>query len=52
MKMGPETKALVPAEMVQRVKEFNAEIQRIGDYEYDPTRPKPKEKKEETTQGS
>jgi HEAT repeat protein len=51
MKMGPETKALVPAEMVQRVKEFNAEIQRIGDYEYDPTRPKPKEKKEATTQG-
>ena len=46
MKMGPETKALVPPEMVRRVEEFNAALGDIDtDYEADPTRPKPKVKK-------
>lgn len=50
MRMGPETKALVPPEMVRRVEEFNAMFGGIGtDYEADPTRPKPKVKKVKTT---
>lgn len=48
MQMGPETKALVPPEMVRRVTEYNAWLKsmgpKIGD-EDDPTRPKPKAKK-------
>lgn len=47
MEMGPETKALVPPEMVKRVEEYNAMFQGIGnDYNVDDTRPKLKEKKE------
>jgi hypothetical protein len=52
MKMGPETKALVPAEMVRRVEEFNSMIRGLGtEYDTDPTKPKPKEKNETTVLG-
>lgn len=48
MKMGPETKALVPPEMVKRVEEFYRMIEGSGrGYEVDETKPKPKEKKKE-----
>jgi HEAT repeat protein len=52
MKMGPETRSLVPPEMAKRVEEFNASVADIGaDYRVDETRPKPKEKKEEAAPG-
>lgn len=52
MKMGPETKALVPPEMAKRVEEFNAAVADIGaDYRVDETKPKSKEKKEAAAPG-
>jgi HEAT repeat protein len=47
MRMGPETRALVPPEMAKRVEDFYKMVEGIGgDYRADETRPKPKEKKE------
>jgi HEAT repeat protein len=47
IKMGPETKALVPPQMVKRVEEFNRMIRSLDrSSEIDETKPKPKEKKE------
>lgn len=44
MIMGPETRALVPPEMVQKVEEYNAAITGDVHIDDDPTKPKPKKK--------
>jgi hypothetical protein len=49
MNMGPEVRALVPAEIVQRVAQREARLEAgFFDSHVDETKPKPKQEKQET----